>query len=163
MSDTQQQKGQAKQKPRKGGGGNGGLKLGMLAMVLLVIGVSLPTLILASIALVPAFVAFVAEKGRHRYAWIAVAALGLAGAAPDMIELWFDSGFDNLKFATEKVQEIFFLVKTFLGSAIGWGIYLAMPHIVGNYLAMTAGQRANALRQEQKVLIQKWGKGVSSK
>jgi hypothetical protein len=52
---------------------------------------------------------------------------------------------------------------SFYGAAMfGWAIYSTTPSVIGTFMAMTAGRRIAALRDQQKDLVQKWGPDVES-
>lgn len=119
-----------------------------------------PTVIVLSVALVPTGVAFLLERRKGYYGGLTVGAMNLAGAAPFLADLWF--GGHTLEGAVGIITNVFAWM-SFYGSALfGWAIYSTTPSVVSTFMAMTAGRRITALRDQQKDLVQKWGPDVES-
>ncbi|MGE4061749.1 MAG: hypothetical protein AB7E79_00115 [Rhodospirillaceae bacterium] len=119
-----------------------------------------PTMIVLGVALVPTGVAFLLERKRGFYGGLTVGAMNLAGAAPFLADLWFDG--HNIAHAVDIITNVFAWMSFYGAAVFGWAIYSTTPSVVGTFMAMTAGRRIAAMRDQQKDLVQKWGPDVES-
>jgi hypothetical protein len=119
-----------------------------------------PTMIVLCIALVPTGVAFLLERKKGYYGGLTVGAMNLAGAAPFLADLWFDG--HTIAAAVEIITNVFAWMAFYGAAMFGWAIYSTTPGVIGTFMAMTAGRRIAAMRDQQKVLVQKWGPDVES-
>ena len=100
------------------------------------------------------------ERGRGWFGGLCVGAMNLAGAAPTLVNLWFNG--HNVDTALASLTDIFALLLIYGSAAIGWVIYTMTPNLVATYMTMTAGRRITALKAQQKELTQQWGPDVES-
>lgn len=131
--------------------------------VLIAAGVSfaiIPTIVVLSIALLPTGVAFLIERGKGWYCAVTVGSLNLAGASPYLTELWVKN--HTVDGAISIITNIWAYLIIYSAAAFGWAIYSTMPALIGSFMAMGAGRRIAALRDQQKELVQKWGPDVES-
>jgi hypothetical protein len=120
----------------------------------------IPTIVVLSVMLLPTAVAFLVERGKGYYAVVTIGALNLAGASPYLVDLWFkDHTVDG---ALDVITNIWAYLIIYSAAGFGWAIYSTMPAVVGSFMAMGAGRRIAALREQQKELVQKWGPDVES-
>jgi len=131
--------------------------------VLIAAGVSfaiIPTIVVLSIALLPTAVAFLVERGKGWYGGVTVGALNLAGAAPYLTDLWTEN--HTVDGAIDIITNVWAYLVIYSAAMFGWAVYSTMPAVVGSFMAMTAGRRIAALRDQQKELVLKWGPDVES-
>lgn len=119
-----------------------------------------PTVIVLSVALVPTGVAFLLERRKGYYGGLTVGAMNLAGAAPFLADLWFDG--HTVQAAVGIITNVFAWMSFYGAAMFGWAIYSTTPSVVSTFMAMTAGRRITAMREQQKELVQKWGPDVGS-
>jgi len=119
-----------------------------------------PTMIVLGVDLVPTGVAFLLERRKGFYGGITVGAMNLAGAAPFLADLWFDG--HTIEAALGIITNVFAWMSFYGAAMFGWAIYSTTPSVVGTFMAMTAGRRITAMREQQKDLVQKWGPDVES-
>ncbi|MBY0431708.1 MAG: acyl-CoA synthetase [Rhodospirillales bacterium] len=142
--------------PRRDGGGK---KWMVLAAIIMTVPFSLPTLLVMFVTMLPTLGAVMAERGRHRYAWLCVGGLNFCGIAPFLFQLWF--GTHSLEKALAMISQVPMLLIAYGCAALGWGLFMAVPPVVGAFMALGAGRRAQVLRQEQKKLLEEWGDDVA--
>ncbi len=131
--------------------------------VLLAAGISfaiIPTVVVLSVALIPTGVALLVERGKGWYAGATIGALNMAGAAPFLTDLWTKS--HTVDGAIQIITSIWAWLVIYGAAGFGWALYSTMPAVVGSFMAMTAGRRITALRDQQRELVQKWGPDVES-
>ena len=119
-----------------------------------------PTMIVLGVALVPTGVAFLLERKKGFYGGLTVGAMNLAGAAPYLADLWFDG--HTIEAALDIVKNVFAWMSFYGAALFGWAIYTTTPSVIGTFMAMTAGRRITAMREQHKELVQKWGPDVES-
>jgi hypothetical protein len=131
--------------------------------VLIAAGVSfaiIPTVVVLSIAMLPTAVRFLVDRGKGWYGGATVGSLNLAGAAPYLTDLWI--GNHTVDGAIDVITNIWAYFIIYSAAGFGWAICSTMPALVGSFMAMGAGRRIAALREQQKELVQKWGPDVES-
>jgi hypothetical protein len=119
-----------------------------------------PTMIVLGVALVPTGVAFLLERRKGFYGGLTVGAMNLAGCAPFLADLWFDG--HTVQAAVGIITNVFAWMSFYGAALFGWAIYSTTPSVVSTFMAMTAGRRITAMRDQQKELVQKWGPDVES-
>lgn len=119
-----------------------------------------PTMIVLMFALLPSGVAFIMERGKGVYGGVCVGAMNLAGASPYLVDLWFDG--HTVEAAFGILTDVFAILIIYGSAAFGWAIYATTPSIVSTFMTMTAGRRIDALKEQQKELVLKWGPDVES-
>jgi hypothetical protein len=133
----------------------------LYALIAVPIGLMIvPTMVVLAVALVPTGVAFLLERKKGFYGGLTVGAMNLAGAAPFLADLWFDG--HTIQAALEIITDVFAWMAFYGAAMFGWAIYSTTPGVIGAFMAMTAGRRIAAMRDQQKDLVQKWGPDVES-
>lgn len=152
----------AKKGKAAGGGGKkkGGIAsgLGMLVMGVPLVILFLPTVVVLLFAMLPTGVAFVVERGKHRYGFICVGGLNFAGVSPYLLNMWFER--HDITMALDILSDVFALMLIYGAAAFGWLLYTATPSLVGSFLSLTSSRRIAALKAQQKKLIEEWGPEV---
>ncbi|WP_235062919.1 acyl-CoA synthetase [Paramagnetospirillum caucaseum] len=147
---------------KKGGGAPAGINRGVVLMVLAaLVPFSLPTVVLVGFGMLPTLASWATEKGPNKYAFLCVGGLNFAGVFPYLFTLWF--GVHTLDEAFRMLTDPIMLMTAYGCSAIGWGIYAAMPPMVASYLSASSQRRVNNLKAAQKKLIEEWGDEVAKK
>jgi hypothetical protein len=145
-----------------GGGKAGGLNLfhRMLLVIaaLLIIPISIPSLLIVCLGMLPTLGAALMERGPNRYAWLSVGGLNFAGVAPYLLDLWFKG--HTMERALTSLADVFAWLVILGSAAFGWLLYLSMPPVVGAFLQVAAQRRIATLRANQRKLVDQWGPDV---
>jgi len=157
-SAVAQAKASAAAKKAKAPGINKSVVLVLLAAL---VPFSLPTVVLVFFTMLPTLVAWVAEKGPHRYAYLCVGGLNFAGLFPYLFSLWF--GVHTLDESFRMITDPMMLLITYCCAFIGWGLYSLIPPLVVTYLANHNRHRITNLRAAQAKLVTEWGDEVAKK
>lgn len=145
-------------------GAQGGSKVGItpiflaLAFVIALL-TSLPTIILTLIAMLPTMVAFVIDRTEGKQNTMAVGAMNFAGLWPYLWSLW--TGDHSIAAAMRMLGDPFVWLVIYGAAAFGWTIFILVPPIMIQVLKVLAEQRVETLRDNQKKIIQEWGKEVA--
>lgn len=140
---------------KKGGFANG---LGMLVMGVPLVILFLPTVVLLMFAMLPTVVAYMVERGPHRYGYICVGGLNFAGVSPYLLNMWFER--HDITMTLDILSNVFALMMIYGAAAFGWLLYTATPSLVGSFLSLTSSRRIAALKAQQRKLIEDWGTEV---
>jgi hypothetical protein len=120
---------------------------------------SLPTVIVFVFGMIPSMVAYVVDRTKEKYATFCVASMNFCGVFPYLMDLWFDT--HTMYAAMNILADVFALAIMLSAAASGWIIYRTVPPVIFSFLSVIAQQRVNALRSEQRKLIEEWGQKVS--
>ncbi len=118
-----------------------------------------PAFLLFMVGVVPAMVAVVVDREPGRNATLAVCATNVAGVAPFVVELVISGA--TMSHALSMMSDVFVLAVMYGTAARGWGLVLGMPKVAAVYINVTNEARVQALRREQKRLVDEWGAGVT--
>lgn len=132
----------------------------LLLVVVLFIILSLPTVMVVGVGMLPTLVAYLVDRQRPRYAALCVGGLNSAGVFPHLLPIWF--GMHTLNAAEEALTDVFVLVTMYGAALFGWMLYFAVPPLVGAVLSVMAQRRVALLRLSQKGLIEDWGESVAN-
>ena len=117
------------------------------------------SIVLLLVGLLPTMVAFVVDKSSGKYATLCVGTMNITGIFPSIFALW--TGQNNFSQAIQIITDIFDLVIMYGAAGLGWILYIIIPSAVGALLNIIAERRINRLRNQQKELINEWGKDVA--
>ena len=134
------------------------LQIGLSIAVLAALVLSLPTVVLLFLGLLPAMVAFIVDDDPRKYAAKCVFATNFAGAWFFLLKLW--TGDHSLADAMAILTDVYSWLLMYSAAALGWLCYLWFPSIAALFMEMTAERRIARLRLQQKKLIEEWGEGV---
>lgn len=159
-------KGKVKGKARRGAASDGRFltpanKLLIFLTLLALVPFSLPTLILLFVGMLPTVAAAIAPRSAGRNAWMSVGGLNFAGLSNWLITLWF--GHHTIEYAIGLLRSVVPLLVAYAAAGLGWMIYLAMPPLVGTFMAATSQRRVTALVAQQRKLVEIWGEGVAAR
>lgn len=148
--------------PRRPAGSRGGLH--SLALVFSVVAIGLlvtapSALIILFVGMAPTAVAIFIDRDPQKFASISVAAMNFAGLSPTLVD--FVLGAASFSRALELVSNVFVLVVIYGAAAVGWVLVLALPPAAAIVLGVITDSRIQALRKEQRRLIEVWGEDVA--
>jgi hypothetical protein len=135
------------------------LGFGVVTVALFV--VAAPALILLFVGMAPTAVAILIDRDPEKHAAISVAMLNFAGLSPYLAD--FVLGSASLGQAMALVSNVFVLVIIYGAAAAGWVLVLILPPVTSIVLASMTEARIEALRKEQKQLVEDWGEGVTGR
>ncbi|NQV48791.1 MAG: hypothetical protein HQ504_13550 [Rhodospirillaceae bacterium] len=121
---------------------------------------SLPTVLLVFLGLLPTFVAYVVDLSPKKNAAFCVGGINLCGVFPFMMELW--TGENTMSQSIDILTNPYSLIVMFGASALGWMVYQSLPPVVAAFLTVIAQRRVSTLRNNQRNLIKEWGEDVST-
>ena len=128
-------------------------------LVLLVL--SPPTIMVAGFGLLPAIVAWTVDRSPEKAAAYSVGCLNLAGVFPYLFPVWFAG--DGIGAAMEILTDALSLAVMYGAAALGWVLFISLPHAVGAVQKVIADRRLSELRAEQKRLVEQWGEEVAER
>jgi len=146
------------------GGASRGVRALALIFVVVALGllvVAAPALIVLVVGMVPTAVALFIDRDPEKFSAISVAALNFAGVSPYLVDLVFGEATFGHAFAL--VSNVFVLVVIYGAAAAGWVLVLALPPLVAIVLRFSADARIEALRKEQRQLVDDWGEDVAAR
>ena len=118
-----------------------------------------PALLLFSVGVIPAMVAYVVDREPGRNATLAVAAANFAGVAPFIFELLVKGA--TMDRALGMLTDVFVMAVMFGTAGIGWLLVLGMPRIATVYIEVTNEAKIRQMRREQKRLVEEWGAEIT--
>ena len=131
----------------------------MLALLLPLALIFLPTTTVLVTGMIPTLVAFVIDSNRRRYLTITVGGLNLVGSLYFLRQLWVLG--QRLSDIPIVLANSYGWLAALSGAAFGWLLFLGMPFVVRNVAIAEARIRLYSLRREQEKLVQDWGKAVT--
>lgn len=118
--------------------------------------VSISSVVLICLAMLPTAVAFIVDyRTPQRYAAFCVGGMNLSGTFPSLIDLW--SGSHDIDLALHILSDVFALAVIYGAAAFGWLVYMTIPPVVAAFLTMMAQHRVQQLRAVQVQLVEEWG------
>lgn len=134
--------------------------LSILALIVLGLVVfATPAFVVFAVGIVPSLVAAVIDREPGRNATIAVTATNMAGVAPFVMELLLSGG--TMSSAVGMINDVFVLAVMYGTAAIGWALLLGMPKVAAVYISVSNDAKSQAMRREQRRLIEDWGQAVT--
>ncbi|MEE8333815.1 MAG: hypothetical protein V3R85_08195 [Alphaproteobacteria bacterium] len=127
----------------------------ILAGVLGVLFVALPTAILLSVGMMPTLVAMIVDMTRGRYLTKCVAGMNLAGVFPFLHSLVTTS--HDMSTAINIVSDPFAWLVMYSAAAMGWLVFMGLPGVVSMFKVLTAKRRIYILQEQQRNLLNEWG------
>lgn len=134
--------------------------LSILALIVLGLVVfATPAFVVFAVGVIPSLVAAVIDREPGRNATIAVTATNMAGVAPFVMELLMSGG--TMSSAIGMINDVFVLAVMYGTAAIGWALVLGMPKVAAVYISVSNDAKSQAMRREQRRLIEDWGEAVT--
>lgn len=134
------------------------VQIGLSIAVVAALVLSLPTVVLLFLGLLPAMVAFIVDDNPRKYVTKCVVATNFAGAWFVLLRLW--TGEHSLAETMAILTDVYAWLLMYSAAALGWLCYLWFPSIAALFMEMTAERRIAGLKLKQKKLIEAWGEGV---
>jgi hypothetical protein len=134
--------------------------LWVLTFALVVI-VSLGSVMLLFIGMLPTLVAFLVDRTPKRYSTFCVGGLNFSGVFPSLLDLW--TGTNEVSAAIDIMIDPFRLTVMYGAAAFGWMLFMVVPPVVGAFLAVSAQRKVAQLRTAQRELIAEWGPEIAAR
>ncbi len=134
------------------------VQIGLSIAVVAALVLSLPTVVLLFLGLLPAMVAFIVDDNPRKYVTKCVVASNFAGVWFFLLRLW--TGEHSLAETMAILTDVYAWLLMYSAAALGWLCYLWFPSIAALFMEMTAERRIAGLKLKQKKLIKEWGEGV---
>ena len=83
----------------------------------------------------------------------------MAGVAPFVMELMMHGA--TMGRAVGMINDVFVLAVMYGTAAIGWALVLGMPKVAAVYISVSNDAKSQAMRREQRRLIEDWGQAVT--
>ncbi len=128
----------------------------LLTMMML----SLPTVILFFLGMLPSLVAWVIDRSEEKHATFCVSGLNFSGLFPFLMDVWFIN--HSTDFAIRILTDVFNLMIIYGSAAFGWLLYIAVPPVVTIFLSVVAQNRLALLKTTQKNIIEEWGEEIAT-
>lgn len=122
---------------------------------------ALPTIVILIIGMLPAWVAFIVDPNPSKAAGKCVLSLNLVGIAPYLMDLWVMGGRGQMDKAYVIFTDPFTWLIMYGSAAVGWMIYLGMPHLIGAFMDMRAEHRKAQLITLREEILKEWGEDIS--
>ncbi len=132
-----------------------------LFVLVVVSAFALPTVILLMLGLLPAWVAFIVDRGPGKAAGKCVMSLNVAGAAPYLVNLWTAGGAGQMDNAFIILTDPSAWLVMYGSATLGWLIYFGMPYLVGAIVEMRAEGRKGQLAKLRKAIVVEWGEEIA--
>ena len=162
MAEKATAKSQPQEDAKKKRGGKGARRLHLLLAGIIVLSiVFLPAAIILFIGLLPMFVAFFADRSKKKIRAVTVGAMNIAGCVPFLMALW-TSDFTMAR-ALSIILEPTAIIVIYALAGIGYLIDWACSVAVAGLLYQRGLSRQEAIEQQQKELIARWGEEVTGK
>lgn len=122
------------------------------------IAVSLPTVMLVGIGMLPTFVAWICDRTEEKFATFCVGGLNFSGVFPYLMDLW--TRHHSVGAASATLTNVFSLAVMFGSAALGWMLFAAVPPVIATFLNVLSDHRLTILRTQQRKLVEEWGEEV---
>lgn len=131
----------------------------VLAVVLL-LAISLPSMLIVGVGMLPTAVAFIIDRAQKKNATFCVGGMNFSGVFPSLLDLW--TGSHTIDSATDIITDVYALAAMYGASGFGWLLFIAIPPVVAAFLTVMAQHRIAQLRTSQKQIIDEWGDDVAN-
>ncbi len=121
--------------------------------------VSPSSLLIISLGMLPALVAYFCDRTEQKYALFCVGGLNFSGVFPFLLKLSDDHSFSA---AMNIMSNVFSLAIIFAAAGFGWMMFISIPPVVASFLTVLAEARVKTLKSIQKKIVDEWGNGVST-
>ncbi len=130
-----------------------------MVIVLMTI-ISLPTVIVLSLGMLPTMVARLIDRDDEHFASFCVGGLNMIGVFPYVLKLWTENHTVNA--AVEMISDVFVLSVMYAAAGFGWLVYLSIPPVISAFLSVIAQRRMGSLRALQREIVEEWGPSVAA-
>ncbi len=132
---------------------------GGVVVVMLMI-VSLPSVIIVGVGMLPTIVAALIDRTEKRYASFCVGGMNLSGVFPYLLTIWTDD--HSVGAAGRIVTDVFSLGVMFSSAGFGWLLFIAIPPVISAFLNVIAESRMKTLITNQKNILEEWGDDIAA-
>jgi hypothetical protein len=122
--------------------------------------VSLGSVMLLFIGMLPTLVAFLVDRTPKKYSTFCIGGLNFSGVFPSLLDLW--TGANSVSAAIDIMTDPFRLIVMYGAAGFGWLLFAMLPSVVGAILAVNAQRRVAQLRGTQRELIAEWGPEIAA-
>ena len=122
--------------------------------------ISLPTVIMVFLGMLPSIVAWVIDRSEGKHATFCVSGLNFSGLFPFLMDVWFIN--HSTDTAIRILTDVFNLVIIYGSAAFGWLLYIAVPPVITTFLSVMSQHRMTILKTTQNNIIEEWGEKVAS-
>jgi hypothetical protein len=144
---------------RKEKGGSAWTPLLLSVAFVLLMTVSLPSMVLLFIGMLPTLVAWIVDRNPQKYSTFCVGGMNFCGVFPYLLDLW--GGTHSVSNAVGILTNVFTLLVMYGAAAFGWMMFMTVPPVVSGFLTVMQQRRVAQLRAQQKRLIEEWGDAVA--
>lgn len=120
--------------------------------------VSPSSLLIISLGMLPALVAYFCDRTEQKFALYCVGGLNFCGVFPFLLKLSDDHSFSA---AMSIMSNVFSLAIIFAAAGFGWLMFLSIPPVVSSFLTVLAEARVTSLKAIQKKIVDEWGTSIS--
>lgn len=131
----------------------------MLGAVVAWVMLSLPTLIVFAVGLVPTFVALILDRSEEKYSTICVGAMNFAGVFPYVLRLLL--GAHTVGAGIEILTNAFSLAVMYGAAGFGWMLFTSIPPVVAAFLTVVSQRKVAVLRASQRSIVEEWGDAIA--
>lgn len=140
---------------RKGGKSTTYLVIALMVPVAVVM---LPSAIVLAAAMVPTMVAWVVDPRGKRYLAVTVGALNFAGSLFFLALLWTDV--NDVPHAFGVLRNVYGWLVAYGAAAAGYGFHFMMPSIAEGIMRFRAEARLGRLEKQMREMVEEWGEAV---
>ncbi len=130
-----------------------------MSVVLMMI-ISMPTVIVLGLGMLPTGVAWLIDQTEERFATFCVGGLNMCGVFPYVLKLWAVNHTVNA--AVGMISDVFVLAVMYAAAGFGWLVYLSIPPVISAFLSVIAQRRMASLRSLQHEIVDEWGPSVAA-
>lgn len=120
--------------------------------------VSPSSLLIFSLGMLPALVAYFCDRTEQKFALFCVGGMNFCGVFPFLLKLSDDHSFNA---AVNIMSDVFSLAIIFAAAGFGWLMFLSIPPVVSAFLTVLAESRVKSLRSIQQKIVDEWGNSVT--
>ena len=131
---------------------------GVIALAMMMI--SLPTVILFFLGMLPTLVAWVIDRSEGKHATFCVCGINFSGLFPYLMDIWFVNHSTDMAFRI--LTDVFNLMIIYGSAAFGWMLYVSVPPVVTTFLSVMSQHRMTILKTTQSDITEEWGEKVAS-
>ncbi len=136
-----------------------GQKIFLLVSLLPLAALTLPTLIVVGLGLLPTVSAAIFERGSRKSLAATVGMLNLTGCLPLVVDLWsHGQSFAAIRLVLGDTMP---WMIAYGAAGLGWLLYYATPPFIATYLAVVSETRVRVFRLSQRKLAELWGEEIA--
>ena len=132
-----------------------------VSIIVVLMMISLPSVIVTFLGMLPTAVAFLVDRGKEKFATYCVGGLNVCGVFPYLLKLWFDT--HSVSAAIDIISDVFALVVMYAAAGFGWALFISIPPVISAFLNVIAQRRMQFLRETQKDIVDEWGQSVTDR